>query len=194
MRDLHQRKQRFVEQMAIAISAACCGIALYMALFPAFYYMQWFAVGALAVTTVLSSLGCYFLLLMYWGRRKSEAAQPVQFHGLRFMLSMLAVAVLLVVFKVPLHASFMLAQPGFENALAENQDDLSQVGVRSYDYGLYQVKSATRDCHHKDRIYFRFRDDSESAIIYSESGLDDLCYNSGNKGHLSGNWYWMKED
>ncbi len=32
------------------------------------------------------------------------------------------------------------------------------------------------------------------AFAYSESGIDDLCYNSGSKGHLLGNWYWMKED
>ncbi|MCP4455527.1 MAG: hypothetical protein GY809_29055 [Planctomycetes bacterium] len=26
----------------------------------------------------------------------------------------------------------------------------------------------------------------ESGIIYSESGIDDLCYNSGNRGHVFG--------
>ena len=43
-------------------------------------------------------------------------------------------------------------------------------------------------------VFFQFLHDGEAAIIYSESGIDELCYNSGSKGHLFGNWYWMKED
>lgn len=37
-------------------------------------------------------------------------------------------------------------------------------------------------------------DDSEAGFIYSPGGIADLCYNSGNSGHLMGPWYWMKAD
>lgn len=188
------RWQRLAEQITIAFVAGCCGAVLYMALFPAFYYMQWLFMILLLGIVTLGSLGVYTLILVLSRREATGTSARPQFHGVGFTLGMLAIVVLLVGFKVPLHASFLWARPGLEQALAENQDDLGEIGVYSYDYGLYPIGSAARDCHHNDRVYFRFHGDSESAIIYSESGLDDLCYNSGNKGHLSGNWYWMKED
>ena len=60
-------------------------------------------------------------------------------------------------------------------------------------YSFFQL--AQRRCSHDpERIYFRLSNDKEAGFVYSESGIDNLCYNSGSKGHLSGNWYWMAED
>ncbi|MDF1837244.1 MAG: hypothetical protein P1V35_05200, partial [Planctomycetota bacterium] len=112
----------------------------------------------------------------------------------RFLIGLLVLVTGLASLKVPLRASFFMAKSGFEQALVDGQDDLQVIGRWSHDFGLYHIGNAERRCHDKERIYFKFQDDSESAIIYSETGIEDLCYNSGNKGHLAGNWYWMKED
>ena len=189
-----ERWRRLADQLTIAFSANCCGAALYLALYPSFYYMQWFFIGVWAWGLALIALCCCSLVLTFLGRGEAGTAPPSRVGSAGFVLGMMVVSTLLVSFKVPLRASFLLARPGLEQALAENGDDLSPIGTTSYDFGLYQIRRAHRGCHHEDRVYFQFRDDSESAIIYSESGIDDLCYNSGSKGHLAGNWYWMKED
>ncbi|MFT4546124.1 MAG: hypothetical protein ACI9MB_000065, partial [Verrucomicrobiales bacterium] len=44
------------------------------------------------------------------------------------------------------------------------------------------------------RILFMMKNDPESAFIYAPEGIEGLSYNSGNCGHLLGDWYWMKED
>lgn len=185
--------QRMVGQTALAFSAACCGIVCYLALFPGFYYMQWIGLLVLLWITVSVAMICCSLILSIASRRSSSSS-PTDASDLGYIAGMLVLTSLLVGFKVPLHASFLLARPGLEEALAEHRDDLSDVGRVSHDFGLYQIKSAERRCHVDDRIYFMFRDDGEAAIIHSPSGIDDLCYNSGNKGHLFGEWYWMKED
>ena len=113
-----------------------------------------------------------------------------------FILGLQMLVILLIGFKVPLYASFLLAKPKLDEAVADHSDDLEEVGRRAKYYycGIYPIEKAQRRCHKKDRIYFQFRNDGESAIIYSESGVDDLCYNPGVKGHFFGNWYWIKED
>lgn len=144
--------------------------------------------GVTAFAILLQSL---VLLLVAYAKRIEISALP---RNLGFIVAMLTVVSLLVGFKLPLRASFLLARPGLEKALTDHRKDLAQVTRGSYSFGLYRFSKADRRCHKKDRIFFQFSSDAEAAIIYSESGIHDLCYNSGNKGHLSGNWYWMKED
>ena len=186
--------QQLLAQTALAFAGACSGVVLYKALFPNFYYMAWiFWVMMLWGLVALVTL-CQALILWVVGRCKRVTLLPSPLTGAGFIAGMLILVTLLVGFKVPLRVSFLMARPTLEQALAEYSDDLDQIGQRYYNFGIYSICRAYRGCHKKDRVYFQFRDDSESAIIFSESGIDDLCYNSGNKGHLLGNWYWMKED
>ncbi|MCP4376209.1 MAG: hypothetical protein GY794_08565 [bacterium] len=189
-----QRWQRFFEQMTLAFAAACSGVVLYLSLFPNFYYMAWifFVVMLWAVITI--GCLCQALALRTVARWKRVMLPPSRTGNLNFIIGMLVLVSVLVGFKAPLHASFLLARPGLEEALADHHDDLEQVGRIYHNYGLYQFRNADRRCHKKDRVFFQFLDDGEAAVIYSESGIGNLCYNSGNKGHLFGNWYWMKED
>ncbi|NNM30707.1 MAG: hypothetical protein HKO57_14400 [Akkermansiaceae bacterium] len=188
------RWQRGVERMTLVVAGACSGVVLYLALFPGFYYMAWIFLGMMlwAVVTVAFLLQILAVQAIAKWKRAPVAGTPV--NGLGFIAGILVVVSLLIGFKVPLRASFLLARGGLEEALAEHRDDLEAVAHVPHNYGIYQIRKAERRCHRKDRVYFRFRDDGEAAIIYSESGIDDLCYNAGSKGHLLGNWYWMKED
>lgn len=191
------RLHRWMDQMALALCAGACGVVLYLALFPAFYYMTVFAVMLLLwaiVPTIVLITGLITRLAQATpdgSSSESEASAP---GNAAFIGAMLLIVTALVTLKVPLRASFLLAKPGFEEALAQHQDDLTQVGRVSHDFGLYSIGRAERRADIQDRIFFLFQNDSESAIIYSESGIENLCYNSGSKGHLFGNWYWMKED
>lgn len=189
-----QRWQQFLEQTTLAFAAACSGVVLYLALFPNFYYMAWvfFVIMLWGIAAFAYVCQTLTLLAIAWRKRVALPSSPP--GGLRFIAAMLVLVSLLVGFKMPLHASFLLARPGLEQALTEHSNDLEHISRRYYSFGLYSIRRAYRGCHMKDRVYFQFRNDSESAIIYSESGIDDLCYNSGSKGHLFGKWYWMKED
>lgn len=188
------RWQLFLERATLAFAGACSGVVLYLALFPGFYYLTWFFFGIMLWAMVAA--GCLFqgMALQAIARWKRVTLPSSPANGQGFIVGMLVLVSLLVAFKVPLHASFLLARQGLEEALEQHHDDLSQVAYASHDYGVYRFGKADRRCHHKDRVFFQFLDDGEAAIIYSESGIDDLCYNSGSKGHLFGNWYWMKED
>ena len=184
----------FFERSALSFAGACSGVVLYLSLFPSFYYMDWFFFGILLWAVV--GVGCLAqaMALLAIARWKGVRLSSSVLNGSGFIVGLLVLVSLLVAFKVPLHASFLLARPGLEEALAEHHDDLTQVGRVYHNYGVYRFRKADRRCHREDRIFFQFLHDGEAAIIYSESGIEDLCYNSGNKGHLFGNWYWMKED
>lgn len=189
-----RRCQSLIEKTTLAVSAACCGIVLYLALFPGFYYMAWIFFSMMLWAVVAAC--CLFRALALQALARWTRTPPPSslFRGVGFIAGMLLFVSALIAFKVPLHASFLLARPGLEEALAAHHDDLRQVGLVHHNFGIYRIAKADRRCHMKDRVFFLFSDDSEAAIIYSKSGIDDLCYNSGSKGHLMGNWYWMKED
>jgi hypothetical protein len=96
---------------------------------------------------------------------------------------------LLVACRIPLHMGFLTAWPGLTVLVEKGVLDADQR------CGLYTISAAQRrKCHVPGRIIFILADDAESGFIYSPNGIEDLCYNSGNKGHLFGNWYWMTED
>lgn len=188
------RWQQLFGRMILAFAGAGSGIGLYLALYPGFYYMTWFffliMLWALLAVGYLGQVIALQLIALV--KRDTLPCLPAK--GLGFIIGMLVVVSLLLVFNVPLHASFLLAKPGLEEALTQHHDDLSAVGRVHHNYGLYRFSKADRRCHKQDRVFFQFLHDGEAAIIYSESGLEDLCYNAGSKGHLFGNWYWMKED
>ena len=100
-----------------------------------------------------------------------------------------------IALKLPLHAGFALARADLDRALRQDQQPGETFSLARSRYGIYSIRQqAHRRCHREDRIYFTLANDSEAAFVYSPSGIDALCYNSGSKGHLSGDWYWMAED
>lgn len=180
-----------IDQLLLAFAGAASGVTLYQALFPAFYYMSgygWMLWFFLAISAALLIAGLLRWLL-YRPTNRSEAPLSTG-----FVLILMAVVTGLVAFRVPLRASFLLARPGLEEALAVHSSDLTQVAYTSRSYGIYQIRGARRRCHDQTRVYFEFLDDAESAIVHSPSGIDDLCYNAGAKGPLFDDWYWIKED
>lgn len=183
---------RLIDQLAISHAAAWCGILIYKGLFPGFYYLS--GLGTVMTAWIVISVVQLLAVLTVRGASQGEEdARGYQLSSKYVVLMLLSTTGLLLI-QAPLRASFLLARGGFEQALAEGGEAFENVRPYAYDFGLFHIGRAGRDCHKEDRVYFRFEDDGESAIIFSETGIDDLCYNSGNNGHLLGNWYWMKED
>lgn len=142
-----QRLRPLIEKAALAFSAACCGVVLYMSLFPKFYYLVWIADGCMLWGAVAVGLLCRSVILAATAHRGHRTTPSSRSSNTGFIMGMLVLVSLLVGFKVPLHASFLLARPGLEQALAEHRDDLTQVGLRHYDFGLYPIRKAYRGCH-----------------------------------------------
>ena len=106
-----------------------------------------------------------------------------------------AVVTLLVAFKAPMHLGFAFARPALDQVIKMDFEPSGSFSISKASVGPYSIyQQANRDCHDKSRIYFTLSNDVEAGFVYSTTGIDDLCYNSGSKGHLSGNWYWMAED
>ena len=168
------------------------GAMLWNALFPGFYYMDfiffpvvlWASVGAVLIVR---------LLIASMGTRLT--GRPLVWTGWRGVMILIFVVSVVVWLKLPLHAGFALARADLDRAIQQDLQPGDTFHLARYRYGIYPIhQQARRRCHHEDRIYFMLANDPEAAFVYSTSGIDDLCYNSGSKGHLSGNWYWIAED
>lgn len=168
------------------------GAVLWSAIYPGFYYlvfvgilaMYWLGLGAfLLVRTIIAASGARL------------TGHPVQWAGWSGAVALMTLVSVVILAKLPLRAAFAFARADLEQAILRDTRPGDSFHLMRYIYGPYPIHQlAERRCHHKDRVYFNLASDPESAFIYSTSGIDDLCYNSGSKGHLTGNWYWMTED
>ncbi len=184
--------QRPFDAATVAVVAMASGVLIWNALFPGFYYMaNMFFVGLFWVGLAVL-LGCRMAIA---ANASLVSGRPVVWNGWRGVALLAIGTTLLLLTKAPLHVAFALAHDDFDNAIAKDVRPEDEIRLSKSDYGLYSIlQLAHRSCHDQDRIYFRLASDSEAGFVYSPNGVDDLCYNSGTTGHLSGNWYWMVED
>lgn len=177
------------DRYTFAAAAALSAILLWEARLPGFYYLKIiFFLGALWA----SLCGLVAVRLVLAGLTGREVPST----GWRGVLLLPAIATALVAFKAPLHLGFAFARPTFDHVIEHDLQPGESFPISRASAGVYSFfQEARRRCRHDpDRIYFRLSNDKEAGFVYSTSGIDDLCYNSGSKGHLSGNWYWMAED
>ncbi len=184
--------QRPFDGFTLTMVALGSGALLWNALFPGFYYMAW-VFFVLMLWAGLALL--LFIRLLIAGIGTRSAGRPVVWSGWKSVVAIPIVLSVVILLKLPLYAGFALAEADLDLAVRQDQRPGDEFPLARYRYGIYGIRQeAHRRCHHKDRIYFALANDSEAAFVYSESGIDDLCYNSGSKGYLFGNWYWMAED
>ena len=180
------------DRYSLAVSSTLSAIVLWEARLPGFYYLLFIFFLTFLWMGVLGfiSLRMLFALAV---RRQTE--QPQLLRGWRSVLLVPTLATALVAFKLPLHLGFAFAQPTLDHVIESDLQPGDPLAISRASAGPYTIfQQARRRCHDKDRIYFTLSNDSEAGFVYSPSGIEDLCYNSGSKGHLSGNWYWMAED
>jgi hypothetical protein len=183
--------------MVALVSVPCLGI-LGLGLSPGFYYMGDVAIVLLLWIMIAAACGTRaFLVLLGLGLRSAPTTQPTgRGYETPFLLIPLITTVLIVL-EVPLRLGFLTARPRLEpiarGARAAGMLRL-RGDVRCGPYTISMTASARRNCHVPGRVYFILADDQESGFVYSPGGIEDLCYNSGTKGHVIGDWYWMAED
>jgi hypothetical protein len=168
-----------------------CALLLWRSLHPAFYYMEWIVLPFVLVC-VLFPLA---INLAVNGKVHPHWAYPVIF------LVLLGAA---CVFKLPMKLAFLTLRPqlakitnatppakftGLTNDIASPIFRISAKHTTAFNGWKSEA-----GCDNSKRILFILADDSEAGFIYSPGGISDLCYNSGNSGHLMGPWYWMKAD
>lgn len=184
--------QRPFDSFTLTIAALLSGVMLWNGLFPSFYYMS-FVFFVMALWGALAAMLLVRLPLASLGMQLT--GRPIIWTGWRGVMTLVSVVSVATLLKVPLHMGFALARAGLDRAIDEEMQAESTFPLSRSVHGIYAIQQqAQRRCHHEDRIYFTLANDSEAAFVYSPSGIDDLCYNSGDKGHLAGNWYWMAED
>ncbi len=170
---------------------------LWLGLHPSLYYMAdvfllfyfWMAVGFAYLARTL--------IRRFVASTVDAPATPVASAWRReaMLFSIPLIVTLLIALRVPLRIGFLTARPGLTRLVETAQEGRMPQLSEDQRCGLYTISAmANRTCHIKGRIMFILADDAEAGFIYSPNGIDDLCYNSGSKGHLWANWYWMKED
>jgi len=180
---------RFVRRgMLIAVAVASVWL-LWLGLYPSMYYM--------ADIFFIFLLWCGVLLVSLMIAIKSLASSESSALGIktkeeRAFLIIPLVTTLLLAFQIPLRLGAATAIPTLESKISKEDSGGS---VEEQRCGLYTVTlPGKRRGRTPEQVYFVLADDPESAFVYSPSGMDDISYNAGNKGHLFGDWYWIKED
>ena len=181
---------RALNRLAAVFVYIVCAWLFWQTLHPAFYYMEWMLlvlVLAFVVPPLCLTLALNGKILSQWK------------FALYFLLLLSAAAY----FKIPLKLAFLTIRPQLTeivSATTPNSFSGLQSDINSPLFRISAESTTIRnrripgdDCN-TNRILFILADDAESAFIYSPGGIQDLCYNSGSSGHLTGDWYWMKED
>ena len=180
------------DRYTLAVSSALSAIVLWEARLPGFYYLGIIAYLYFLWVGIFGVIGLRLTLSMALA---SRLGRPSLSRGWSGVMLLPAVATTLIALKLPLHVGFTFARPTLDQVIEQDLKAGDSFPISKAGAGPYSIfQQALRRCHDKSRIYFRLSNDSESGFVYSTDGIEDLCYNSGSKGHLSGNWYWFSED
>ena len=175
---------------------------LWLGLHPSFYYMVGLLLVPLAWWVMLVVLVLRIGVQNFMVRRHQVPAQKRIGAVLRYayLIGIFVAATILLIFAVPMKMGFLTAEPTLSRLVNEDNLALSPRLIEDVRAGPYVVSAQATTSRRKDRsdlnkrVVFILANDHEAGFIYSPTGIDDLAYNEGNKGHLFGNWYWMKED
>lgn len=170
-------------------------VAFIFGMHPSWYYMQGAFFSLLLVVVSLVLIPSLFLAHLFW--HQDEVRQTTRSGwGTVFILFVLTLG--LFFSRLPMRIGFLVAKAKLESALVEREGSFQElnkdIDTLLYDISAKRTNSRLAGGRNPGRMLFMFKDDGESAFIYSQHGIENLSYNSGECGHLMGDWYWMKED
>ena len=181
---------------------AFCGVTLLLllliwwSLFPWFYYLL------NIISIFIYSLILLFFILLLGVLTKHDSDRSIRKLWI-FLVGASVIFTVSTLYQIPMKLSFFFAKPTLDAFIQKHRDlsifkgnEIISAGL--YDFSIpYSVKrnnyDTERSCNSGKTLLF-FANDNEGAFVYSTNGIHDLCYNSGSKGHLLENWYWMAED
>jgi hypothetical protein len=165
---------------------------LWRGLYPDFYHL----IDVTALASMWAAIAAISAVALSWRSRKifESAAQWSIWVGMACLVT------LLIALKVPMRAGFLTARAELSQ-LVESKPDAEKILAEDVRIGLYTFSASQTNRRHrsgidagKHRVFLLGGNQSEAAFIHSTEGIESLVYNGGNKGHLVGDWYWMKED
>lgn len=177
-------------------------LLLWLGCQPRFYYLTGFFLVLLAWGGMLFVLVLRMAVQSYLARQHQVSAPKRTGIVLRYacFVGILVAATVLLYFAVPMRVGFLTAMPTLSRLVDRDNPALSQEPDEDVRAGLYVLSARATKARRErgvdtdKRVVFILANDHEAGFIYSPTGIDDLAYNAGSKGHLFGDWYWMKED
>jgi hypothetical protein len=171
------------------IALVCSGL-LFLALDPGIYYMGCYI--------FLSGL-CYaviaFILMIRRASRDSvlPASMPRANDKLRRRCGHLFALVmcLLVLFRVPMCIGFLFAKPGLDRLVADLHNGKATMPIPPTRVGPYVVST---NGYGGDDTFFFHLIGRDGGFAYCPTKGPGGYYNTGNHGHLIGDWYWWIDD
>lgn len=159
---------------------------LWRGLYPDMYYMEGWALTIVLWGGVLA--GCLSMMAasLAASDRKPRSLSRCE---LAFVIIPFATTLLLA-FQIPLRIGAAIAVP----TLAQTASEPDLGAGRELPCGLYTFRLPANRGTAEKPVFYRLSRDGESAFVYSPLGIDKIVYNSGSKGRLFGDWYWIKED
>jgi hypothetical protein len=161
-------------------------------LYPGFYHLT----DVTALVLMWVGIAAISAVALPWQSRKlfQNAIQWSTFVGVACLIT------LLIVFKVPMRVGFLTARAELSQ-LVETRRHSEKIFAEDVRMGLYTFSASETNRRYRSgiddgkyRVFLLVGDQGEAAFIHSTEGIAGLIYNRGNKGHLLGDWYWMKED
>ena len=171
---------------------------LWLGIYPGIYYLA----GPILSVFLLAAVGIWLVFRVGIARvlnrvySKDEANRKNEWQRWGYLALMIVVTMTLIRFQVPMRLGFMTIR----RPMHEIADDLtpggevqidSDFGTRLYRFsGECTIVLSSEDplC-----LIFVFADDHEAAFVYCPSGIENVP-TTGAKGHLTGHWYWRKDD
>ena len=176
------------------------GVLLYWGLFPWFYYFDdiiWlFLLWAGSAFVWFACMAPRLPVLLYHRLPVSRIMRDWrQWAG---VASIVVATTTLIATRTPLRIGFLTALPGLTDLVNTTEPGQYLVLSPPKECGLYIIGSTGSrfgyGSHIPGCVVFELANDRESAFIYSPAGAESFALNWGIKGHLMGDWHWMKED
>jgi hypothetical protein len=111
----------------------------------------------------------------------------------RFAVLFTVVAMLSIMFHVPLYARFALSRPSMVAFIANVQENPDAVRPATMRVGLFDLETKPQQ-HAPGALMFHLAGDSEAGFTYSAAPIGYPGRNKGSGGSLGGGWYWFSDD
>jgi hypothetical protein len=158
------------------------------------------AVGGLVVPMLICFVGGAFGLFKVDVYRfiagEAMSGRPVPSRRgkyCRFAGILTAVAMLSIMFHLPLYARFALSRPAMDAFIANVQENPDADFPATMRVGLFVIDTEPQR-RADGAVMFHLAGDNEAGFTYSTAQVGYPGWNKGAGGRLGGGWYWFSDD
>jgi hypothetical protein len=171
---------------------------LWLGLYPVMYYLNYVFLLFDLWVAVVAWLILRTIIARVLRRRFPEEFAERREKRLRswYLLLMILITTALLFYEVPMRLGFMTAKHKLSAMLSNLEEGEAARIEADFRAGIYTISreyTYREDWYYPDLVVFVLADDPGAAFVYSSSGIENVP-TTGLKGHLTGNWYWRKDD